>query len=260
MSGTRAHGTLRPIDLARLAGVSTQLIRNYEDDGVLPPVPRSPSGYRRYSARHRAAVLTYRALARGYGRPAAQAVMRAVHTGRVPEALALIDAGHAELHGERQALQEVERALDGLAGHHPEPAGPGDRFPLRIGEVAARLGLRTSALRVWESAGLLAPEREAATGYRWYGPAELRDARLVQLLRRGGYPLPRIRTVLDGLRRTGSSAELRTALARRAEELTHRSRAMLDGSGRLHTYLADADACAPGDADAYEAADAPDAP
>ncbi|MCK7627402.1 MerR family transcriptional regulator [Streptomyces sp. RS10V-4] len=255
MAGKRAQGNLRPIDLARLAGVSTQLIRNYEDDGVLPPVPRSPTGYRRYTARHRAAVLTYRALARGYGRPAAQAVMRAVHAGRVPEALALIDAGHAELHEERQSLQEVERALDGLAAHRPEPAGPGIRFPLRIGEVAARLGVRTSALRVWESAGLLAPEREAATGYRWFGAAEVRDARLIQLLRRSHYPLPQIRTVLDGLRRTGSSAALRAVLARRAAELTERSRAMLDGSGRLHAYLADA--AGPGDASSESAGPGP---
>ncbi|WP_037676124.1 MerR family DNA-binding transcriptional regulator, partial [Streptomyces afghaniensis] len=37
---------LRPVDLARLAGVSTQQIRNYEDAGVLPPAARTESGYR----------------------------------------------------------------------------------------------------------------------------------------------------------------------------------------------------------------------
>ncbi|MFD2352022.1 MerR family DNA-binding transcriptional regulator [Nonomuraea ferruginea] len=54
---------MRPIDLARAAGLSTQQIRNYADDGVLPPTPRTPAGYRRFDARHRQALLTYRALA-----------------------------------------------------------------------------------------------------------------------------------------------------------------------------------------------------
>jgi DNA-binding transcriptional MerR regulator len=32
------------VDLARLAGVSAQQIRNYADAGILPPVPRTAVG------------------------------------------------------------------------------------------------------------------------------------------------------------------------------------------------------------------------
>ncbi|WP_037667436.1 MerR family DNA-binding transcriptional regulator, partial [Streptomyces afghaniensis] len=46
---------LRPVDLARLAGVSTQQIRNYEDAGVLPPAARTESGYRVFTDIHRSA-------------------------------------------------------------------------------------------------------------------------------------------------------------------------------------------------------------
>nr|WP_016701425.1 MerR family DNA-binding transcriptional regulator [Actinoalloteichus caeruleus] len=35
---------MRPVDLAREHGLSTQAIRNYEDAGVLPPAERSGSG------------------------------------------------------------------------------------------------------------------------------------------------------------------------------------------------------------------------
>lgn len=62
-----AKAGLRPIDLARMAGISTQQIRNYADAGILPPAPRTPAGYRRFEARHGKALLTYRTLARGYG-------------------------------------------------------------------------------------------------------------------------------------------------------------------------------------------------
>jgi len=83
------------------------------------------------------------------------------------------------------------------------------------------------------------PLREPVTGYRRFGPAEIREARLIALLRQSRYPLPQIRTVLDDLRSFGSTAELRAALARREQELTSQTTAMLEGSGLLHTYLRD---------------------
>ncbi|GAA2078391.1 MerR family transcriptional regulator [Streptomyces albiaxialis] len=224
---------LRPVDLARAAGVSTQQIRNYEEAGLLPPVPRTATGYRTFGPRHRDAVLTYRALAHGYGPATARAVMHAVHADDLPGALALIDAGHAALHEQRRSLQATSEALEALAGQTPGALPPSD---LRIGEVADLLGVRTSALRVWEAAGLLAPGRERVTGYRLFGPADVRDARFVQMLRQSRYPLPQIRPVLDGLRRTGSAEALREAVSRRHAELATRAAAMLTASSHLHAY------------------------
>ncbi|MFE0807828.1 MerR family transcriptional regulator [Streptomyces sp. NPDC058848] len=226
---------LRTVDLARLAGLSTQQIRNYEDAGVLPPAGRTESGYRVFGERHRQALLTYRGLREGYGPVTATRVMRTVHEGDVPGALALVDAAHAALHEERVALRAAREALEALAGRETEPVtGTGG---LRIGEVAALVGVRTSALRVWEAAGLLAPGRERGTKYRVYGPADVRDARVVRTLRRSHYLFDQIRPVLDGLRREGGGEALRTAIAAREQALTARTRASLGGAGRLHTYL-----------------------
>ncbi|MGI5145318.1 MerR family transcriptional regulator [Plantactinospora sp. CA-294935] len=234
----RPERRLRPVDLARLAGISTQQVRNYLDAGVLPPAPRSASGYRQFDQRHRRALLTYRALARGYGWETARSIMHAVHAGDLPSALALVDASHAGLHEERRSLAETAAALEAVAEQETESAMP--RLTLRIGELAARLGVRTSALRVWEAAGLLTPERERGTGYRRFGPAEIRDAQMISMLRRSRYLLPQIRPILDGLHRTGSTAALRAAVARRRLELTERATAMLEGSSRLHDYLSTA--------------------
>ncbi|WPR53734.1 MerR family DNA-binding transcriptional regulator [Streptomyces sp. S399] len=41
-------GRLRPVDLARAHGLSTQAVRNYEAAGVLPAAERTSSGHRRY--------------------------------------------------------------------------------------------------------------------------------------------------------------------------------------------------------------------
>ncbi|WP_070016104.1 MerR family DNA-binding transcriptional regulator [Streptomyces nanshensis] len=281
----RATARLRPVDLARAAGISAQQVRNYEASGVLPPALRTDSGYRVFTERHRRALLAYRALVRGLGPGAAQSVMLALHgrdrdgddsgtsaaydghreheaydghdahnsraaPGRsassppvtddgVARALALVDEGHASLHEQRRALHETAQALQLLAAQDPE-ASRAPRSDLLIGEVAARLGVRASALRVWEEAGLLTPRRDPETGYRRYGARELRDARLVDMLRRSRYPLPRVVEILDGLRRSGSTDELRAAVAQRRAELDRRARALLEAAGLLHAYLTDA--------------------
>ncbi|MFE5599858.1 MerR family transcriptional regulator [Streptomyces coelicoflavus] len=227
---------LRTVDLARAVGLSTQQVRNYEDAGVLPPAGRTDAGYRVFGERHREALLAYRALQPGYGAVTATRIMRAVHAGEVAGALALVDAAHAALHEERVALRAAGEALDALAGREPGPP-PATGGGLRIGEVAALVGVRTSALRVWEAAGLLVPGREHGTGYRVYGPADVRDARVVRTLRRSHHLFEQIRPVLEDLRRAGSSEALRTAVEARGRALTARTRSMLAGAGALHAYL-----------------------
>jgi DNA-binding transcriptional MerR regulator len=223
---------LRPVDLARAAGISTQQVRNYADAGILPAAPRTPAGYRRFHGGHRVALLTFRALARGCGHSVAQTIMLAVHDGDLPLALTVIDAAHAAHHEQRVRLDATAAALEAVAEQSGMP-----QSLMRIGEAAARLGVRTSALRIWESVGLLKPQREPGTRYRCFTPTDLRDARMISMLRHSGYPLAQIRPVLDGLRETGSSDALRAAIGQRRAALTQQATAMLEGASYLHHYL-----------------------
>lgn len=228
--------SLRPVDLARRVGVSTQLIRNYEAAGVLPEAPRTDSGYRQYDEQHLDALLTYRALAPGFGAESAQLIMRAVHDGDVELALRVIDQSHAELHEQRRATDTASEAL-GAAAEQFLDGQPAAGPPLRVGELAHQLGIRTSALRVWEAAGLLTPARERGTNYRRYQPGQVRDARIIHMLRQGRYGFDQIRPVLEGLRRTGSTEALRAAVAERRAAHDRRTRAMLHGAALLDGYL-----------------------
>ena len=226
----------RAVDLAQRAGISVQQVRNYVEQGVLPPVERTPAGYRVYTDRHAAALTTVRRLADGHGWQRTRVIMNAVHRGDVDVALAEIDAGHAELDRERADIAQVLDAFATLTGQPAES----ERAPTssyRIGEVARVLGVRTSALRVWERAGLLRPGRGRGTGDREFDATELRNARVVALLRRGYYPFPVIRAVLDELRTSGNPERVRAELARREEDLTRRSRLRLRASAALHDYL-----------------------
>ena len=71
--------TLRPSDLAREHAISTQAVRNYEQDGCLPPADRTPAGYWIYSDLHAAALRTYLTLIPAYGHAQAGDIMRALH-------------------------------------------------------------------------------------------------------------------------------------------------------------------------------------
>ncbi|MFJ7147600.1 MerR family transcriptional regulator [Streptomyces sp. NPDC100445] len=68
-----------------------------------------------------------------------------------------------------------------------------------IGEMARQGGPSVSALRFYDRAGVLVPAWvDPVSGYRWYGPGQLAEARLLARLRRAGMPLADIRLVLAG--------------------------------------------------------------
>ncbi|MEV8597664.1 TioE family transcriptional regulator [Streptomyces sp. NPDC052012] len=227
---------LRPVDLAREHGLSTQAVRNYEAAGILPAAARTPHGYRTYTSLHARALRTFLALVPGHGHGTATSIMRAVNEGEDEEAFRLIDESHAQLLDDRRTLQAVERALHDLRftqASGPEPTAG----ETHIGPLARRLGLRPATLRKWERAGLVSPRRDPRTGYRVYTEADVRDARLAHQLRRGGYPLEQIAPLIAQVRAAGGLEPLESALRDWHTRLSTRARAMLTGAAELEAYL-----------------------
>jgi DNA-binding transcriptional MerR regulator len=220
---------VRPADLAREHQLSTQAVRNYERDGFIPPAERTRSGYRLYTEVHAAALNAYLALVAAYGYRAAGEIMNALHGGALDDALTVIDRGHGQLLRDRETLDAVREAIDGL------PAVLSGRYT--IGELARRLRVTPATLRKWESAGILAPARDPATGYRVFRVDDARDAELAHLLRRGGYPLGHIATVVQQVRTAGGTQTLARALDDWQRRLTAQGIAMLDAASRLSHYL-----------------------
>jgi DNA-binding transcriptional MerR regulator len=232
---------LRPVDLARGHGLSTQAIRNYEEAGILPAADRTPHGYRTYTPLHAGALRAFLALLPGHGHQTATSIMRAVNEGAADEAFRLIDESHAQLLDDRRTLHAVESALRDLEpgpGAGPGPAEvPGPGGGTFIGPLAAQLGLRPATLRTWERAGLVRPRRDPLTGYRVYDEAAVRDARLAHQLRRGGYLLEQIAPLLAQVRAAGGLEPLEAALCDWRGRLSARGRAMLTGAAELEAYL-----------------------
>ena len=222
---------MRPTDLAREHGLSTQAVRNYERAGFLPPAERTPTGYRHYTDVHAAALRAYLALVRAYGHAAAGQIMTALHDDDLDGALLVIDRGHSEVLRDRATLDAVRDA----AGHLAVAAPAADRSPAGIGDLARRLRVTPATLRKWEAAGILAPGRDRA-GYRFYRAGDIRDAELAHLLRRGGYPLAHIATVVRQVRTAGGTGTLAAALDEWRHRLTARGLAMLHAATRLDQY------------------------
>jgi DNA-binding transcriptional MerR regulator len=243
-------GHLRPVDLAREHGLSTQAIRNYEEAGILPDADRTQHGYRTYTPLHAHALRAFLALVPGHGHQTATTIMQAINRGATDDALRLIDESHVQLLEDRRTLQAVEAALHELSPARSagpaDPAASAPRGPSQqytdtfVGPLATRLGIRPATLRKWERAGLVQPRRDPQTGYRVYAAADVRDAQLVHQLRRGGYLLEQIAPLIVQVRSAGGVEPLESMLRDWHARLASRGRAMLTGAAALDAYL---DAC-----------------
>ena len=74
---------------------------------------------------------------------------------------------------------------------------------MKIGELSQRTGMATSAIRFYESSGLLPPAERGANGYRQYGEDALHRLQIIQIGQRLGFGLDQMREIFaasdDGL-------------------------------------------------------------
>jgi MerR family redox-sensitive transcriptional activator SoxR len=71
--------------------------------------------------------------------------------------------------------------------------------PLLIGEVARRTGIRTSALRYYEEAGIL-PKAARINGRRCYDTAAIRYVDALRFAQQAGFTLNEIKTLFQGFK------------------------------------------------------------
>lgn len=83
---------------------------------------------------------------------------------------------------------------------------------LSIGEVAARVGLRTSALRFYESIGLL-PAPKRVNGRRCYEESILQRLAILQLAQKAGFTIREIDELFHGFAADAPPAERWQVLA-----------------------------------------------
>jgi MerR family redox-sensitive transcriptional activator SoxR len=90
---------------------------------------------------------------------------------------------------------------------------------LTIGDLARQAGVRTSALRYYESVGLLAPPTRV-NGRRVYDASAIDVLKLIRLAKGAGFSMAEIRRLLNGFdRATPASARWQTMATRKLEDV-----------------------------------------
>jgi DNA-binding transcriptional MerR regulator len=200
-------------DLANAVGVHPNTVRRYVERGYLPPVERSPSGYRRFTQRHldclRVAHLVYYNQCPSVPiRHIGRRIIHATVNGDLGGALELAHRYHAFVQSERTQADLAAHVLERWASEEPADA---TISPLQIGQVARHLDVTIDVLRNWDRNGLIAVPRDPANGYRRYGVREIRRLRVIRLLSHAGYSLSAILRMLLQLDRD-ETTDLRRAL------------------------------------------------
>jgi len=203
----------RTSDLARAVGLHPNTVRRYVERGLLPPVTRSPAGYRRFTEQHLDCLRLVRLV---YTNEYPGRTIRASGSRMIQAAVANDWGGALELAYQHLALVHSEQAQADAAATLLERwarGAPADASSqaMQIGQVARLLGVSIDMLRNWERNGLLKVPRDPHNGYRRYGPREISRLRVIRMLSRSGYSLMAILRMLLQLDQ-GSTSDLRQAL------------------------------------------------
>ncbi len=204
---------LRTSDIAKAVGAHPNTVRLYEEWGFLPPVPRSPSGYRLYTQAHLDQMkLARMALHGGWPgrniRQSALALVRQTASGDLGGALEQTYHHLALVQAERAQAKAAARLLKRWA---QGAAADATTKPLPIGQAAALLNVTIDVLRNWERNGLIKVPRDPRNGYRRYGAVEISRLRVIRMLSRAGYSTMAILRMLLHLDQ-GKAGDLRQVL------------------------------------------------
>ncbi len=199
--------------IASAVGVHPNTVRLYEQWNLLPPIPRTPSGYRKFNEAH----LDQMKLARlamhftwmgGHIRKTAYEMVYSGAKGDLGGALEIAYRLRVQIQAEQA---QAEAAADFLDNWVQGAAVDARAKPRRIGEVAKLLNITTDRLRNWERNGLIEVPRDPINRYRFYRTREIGRLRVIRTLSQARYSQMAILRMLMRLDQ-GETEDLREVL------------------------------------------------
>lgn len=175
---------MNPSKLAKKFGISTNTLRNYETNGLIPSAERAANGYRMYTDLHAAYLACIQAMAPGFGMDVTSEVLHCLQRNSLNDALWVVRECEVSLYKEKIRLEELTQKIQ-LYVEEDKACDLEER--LTINEVSKRAEVKKSTIRYWEKAGLLTAGRDPTNAYRRYNEAHLFKVRLLQVLQKSIY-------------------------------------------------------------------------
>ncbi|HWO96433.1 MAG TPA: MerR family DNA-binding transcriptional regulator [Bacillus sp. (in: firmicutes)] len=189
--------TYTPKQIAKTLNISTTTLRRYEEQDLIPEVPRTKSNHRIYTSIHFQAFTAIRALLKGYDIPIVYEVMRMVKNKSFEKALWLINEQQFHIQAEKQRVEEILTMVQNA--DFAKYKNMKLKECMSIGEAAEIAGVNTSAIRHWEYEGLVRSERNKDNGYRMFTLSELRKILVISSLRKTVYYIENTKKLLHDL-------------------------------------------------------------
>ena len=195
--------TYKTSQIARLVGVHANTIRLYEELKLLPPVPRTESGYRIFHDRHLKQLYLLRTAFRSgivsdRLRQEVYEIVKTAATNDIEAAYMKTESYLEHLRVEKDRAEEAIRITLEII-EHSDKSEENVVFTGRV-EVAKVLGITIDILRDWERNGLIEVPRSSNV-YRKYREKEMKRLKIIRTLRNAHYSMMSILRMLNRLDR-----------------------------------------------------------
>lgn len=208
--------TFRTSDLARAVDIHPNTVMRYIDWGLIPPVERTPAGYRIFTQHHldclRLARMVYTSYYPGKAlRVSATGMIESAVANDWPGAVEQARRHLANVETEIERAESTVKLLENWANRYDGQQIIDQHQMYTIGQACEKLDVTHDVLRNWERNGLISIPRDPANGYRRIGDAELERLRIIRLLSHAGYSMMAMLRMFIQLDR-GDTRNLRQAL------------------------------------------------
>ena len=208
----------RTAQVANIIGVHPNTIRFYEEMGLLPPIPRTESGYRIFQDSHIDQLILLRTAFRAeiISSRLRQEVLNIVKTaasGNIVEAISNTQKYLAHLKfeeaGAEEAIRITQNILDNISSSEESIRCKGRNA------AAALLDITVDVLRDWERNGLVQVPRDH-NGHKIFSIKEMNRLKIIRTLRNAHYSMMAILRMLNRL--DGGDRNIRDAINTPGEE------------------------------------------
>lgn len=168
---------MRPVDIARKLNISTTTLRHYEENGMIPPVERSQSGYRIFTAEHIAYFICIREMKHGFSLSEIANMLKPVMAHQIDEVLWMANQAQVSLRNDKYICENIRTRLLGRKK-------PGVELQeISLDTVSKSTGIIPSTIRYWDNIGLISASRCTTNNYRKFTQHNMDEILIIQALK-----------------------------------------------------------------------------